>query len=301
MPFSNIIDNTDRKYLKVLGINEEDLDPNTLRTIYKREALKWHPDKNVDDKDNCTQKFHDLTEAYQHLMKRFTQETIEDSIEEELDEFDIFLYEIFNDNSIENSDELNTKIFNKIKETYCEMFDEINSEQDEFEKFLMDNAVDYDSEEEESNESINKPNEENKLILAPIEIPEHLKSLDIKCTIKFTLKEAIERKEKIITIKSIDHETKEEFANNYKVDSTLSERIWKNHGDRNNICKGNLIINTIIVPNDSNYIVHPHGCIQVNWPVSFFEFIFVRTFNIPLIGEVIRSGLDVHTMPACKH
>lgn len=37
---------------------------------YKRAAIKWHPDKNLDNKEEAEKKFKEISEAYQVLSDR---------------------------------------------------------------------------------------------------------------------------------------------------------------------------------------------------------------------------------------
>ena len=54
-----------RDYYEVLDV-PRDADSDVLKKSYRRLAMKYHPDQNPDDK-NATDKFKDLTEAYQVL------------------------------------------------------------------------------------------------------------------------------------------------------------------------------------------------------------------------------------------
>ena len=36
-------------------------------SFYRKEALRWHPDKNPEDKETATKKFKEISEAYQVL------------------------------------------------------------------------------------------------------------------------------------------------------------------------------------------------------------------------------------------
>lgn len=39
----------------------------TFNFRYRKLALKWHPDKNQDDKENASKKFREISEAYEVL------------------------------------------------------------------------------------------------------------------------------------------------------------------------------------------------------------------------------------------
>ena len=56
--------NTD--YYDVLNISK-DADINTIKKAYKKLAIKWHPDKNKDNKQEAETKFKSISEAYQVL------------------------------------------------------------------------------------------------------------------------------------------------------------------------------------------------------------------------------------------
>lgn len=53
-------------YYKVLGIGR-DADPNGIKKAYRKLALKWHPDKNTDNKEEAETKFKIISEAYDVL------------------------------------------------------------------------------------------------------------------------------------------------------------------------------------------------------------------------------------------
>lgn len=58
--------------LRVLGLNgnvgEED-----IKKAYKKLAVKWHPDKNQDNKELAEEKFKEISQAYQLLTKPTSQ------------------------------------------------------------------------------------------------------------------------------------------------------------------------------------------------------------------------------------
>mmetsp|Transcript_134828 Transcript_134828/g.319613 ORF Transcript_134828/g.319613 Transcript_134828/m.319613 type:complete len:431 (-) Transcript_134828:303-1595(-) len=55
-----------KDYYKILGVNKK-ADDKALKKAYKKLALKWHPDKHVDDKEKATAKFQEIAEAYETL------------------------------------------------------------------------------------------------------------------------------------------------------------------------------------------------------------------------------------------
>lgn len=53
-------------YYKLLEINK-DASPEEVKKSYNRLAKKWHPDKNLDNKEEATEKFKQISEAY-HIL-----------------------------------------------------------------------------------------------------------------------------------------------------------------------------------------------------------------------------------------
>lgn len=55
-----------RDYYEVLGLTKNaSLDD--IKKAYKKLAIKWHPDKNPNNKDEATEKFREIAEAYEVL------------------------------------------------------------------------------------------------------------------------------------------------------------------------------------------------------------------------------------------
>ena len=57
---------SEKDYYAVLGVSKE-ATPEEIRKAYKKLALKWHPDKHVDDKKEAEEKFKEIAEAYSVL------------------------------------------------------------------------------------------------------------------------------------------------------------------------------------------------------------------------------------------
>lgn len=55
-----------RDYYEVLGV-KRDADPKSIKSAYRKLALKWHPDKNPDDRAGAEIKFREVAEAYEVL------------------------------------------------------------------------------------------------------------------------------------------------------------------------------------------------------------------------------------------
>ena len=46
-----------------------DFNENELRKAYRIKALKWHPDKNINNKDEAKYKFQEINDAYKYLLE----------------------------------------------------------------------------------------------------------------------------------------------------------------------------------------------------------------------------------------
>ena len=57
---------TKKDYYEVLGV-PKDASDDVIRKAYKKLAIKWHPDKHVDDKKEAEEKFKEISEAYSVL------------------------------------------------------------------------------------------------------------------------------------------------------------------------------------------------------------------------------------------
>ena len=55
-----------KDYYEILGV-PKDASDEVIRKAYKKLAIKWHPDKHVDDKKEAEEKFKEISEAYSVL------------------------------------------------------------------------------------------------------------------------------------------------------------------------------------------------------------------------------------------
>ena len=55
-----------KDYYEILGVTKDATD-DVIRRAYKKLAIKWHPDKHVDDKKEAEEKFKEISEAYSVL------------------------------------------------------------------------------------------------------------------------------------------------------------------------------------------------------------------------------------------
>ncbi len=57
---------TKKDYYEILGLKKS-ADEKEIKSAYRKLALRWHPDKNQDNKEEAEQKFKEINEAYQIL------------------------------------------------------------------------------------------------------------------------------------------------------------------------------------------------------------------------------------------
>lgn len=56
--------NMGRDYYAILGV-DRNATADELKKAYRKNAMKWHPDKNPDNKEQAEKKFQEIAEAYQ--------------------------------------------------------------------------------------------------------------------------------------------------------------------------------------------------------------------------------------------
>eukprot|EP00238_Polyblepharides_amylifera_P014628 CAMPEP_0196599834 /NCGR_PEP_ID=MMETSP1081-20130531/95068_1 /TAXON_ID=36882 /ORGANISM="Pyramimonas amylifera, Strain CCMP720" /LENGTH=138 /DNA_ID=CAMNT_0041925633 /DNA_START=651 /DNA_END=1064 /DNA_ORIENTATION=+ len=70
-----------KDYYQLLGIGR-DADDDTIKKAYRKKAMKWHPDKNPDNKSAAEKKFKEIAEAFDVLSNPQTK-TVYDQYGEE--------------------------------------------------------------------------------------------------------------------------------------------------------------------------------------------------------------------------
>jgi len=65
---------TKRDYYEILGVTKSASDAE-IKSAYRKMALKWHPDKNQDKKEEAESKFKEINEAYQILSDKQKRQT----------------------------------------------------------------------------------------------------------------------------------------------------------------------------------------------------------------------------------
>jgi DnaJ-class molecular chaperone len=95
--------NDTTNYYEILGL-ERDCTSNEIDTAYRKLALKWHPDKNINNKTEAEKKFRDIVKAYQVLSnpdarKNYDSYGVTTETDNLIDPFEIFK-EVLNDNKV---------------------------------------------------------------------------------------------------------------------------------------------------------------------------------------------------------
>ena len=55
-----------RDYYEILGLQKGASEVD-IKKAYKKLAVKWHPDKNPDSREQAVEKFREISEAYENL------------------------------------------------------------------------------------------------------------------------------------------------------------------------------------------------------------------------------------------
>lgn len=59
-----------RDFYKILGV-DRNVTEDDLKKAYKKNAMRWHPDRNPDNKEMAERKFKEIAEAYQVSLALF--------------------------------------------------------------------------------------------------------------------------------------------------------------------------------------------------------------------------------------
>ena len=86
-----------RQHYITLGINEN-ATQDQIKKSYRKLAMKWHPDKNPDNKEDAEERFKEISKAYQVLSDetlrdkydKYGEEGLNSSPGADIDPFDIF-------------------------------------------------------------------------------------------------------------------------------------------------------------------------------------------------------------------
>ena len=81
-----------KDYYNILGVNKSS-NKEEIKTAYKKLALKYHPDKNIDNKEQAENKFKEISEAYEVLSddeKKYNYDNGQNIVIHNHNPFDIF-------------------------------------------------------------------------------------------------------------------------------------------------------------------------------------------------------------------
>tara|TARA_Y100000746_G_C15329255_1_gene377042 strand:+ start:297 stop:746 length:450 start_codon:yes stop_codon:yes gene_type:complete len=100
-------------YYDVLNVNKNST-KEEIKNSYKKLAMKYHPDKNMNNKEEAEKKFKEVAEAYEVLSddkKKYEYDNGRNIVLNNQNPFDIFSH-MFNDRNIFNNNEFNININN---------------------------------------------------------------------------------------------------------------------------------------------------------------------------------------------
>ena len=100
-------------YYDVLNVNKNST-KEEIKKSYKKLAMKYHPDKNMNNKEEAEKKFKEVAEAYEVLSddkKKYEYDNGRNIVLNNQNPFDIFSH-MFNDRNIFNNNEFNININN---------------------------------------------------------------------------------------------------------------------------------------------------------------------------------------------
>ena len=93
------------KAAEILGIQINSSE-NEIKKAYREAALKWHPDKNVNNKKESEEKFNEVTKAYNILInKEEIGDNIEDNVVNKI--FEDFIFSMNRPSNISEEEEIN--------------------------------------------------------------------------------------------------------------------------------------------------------------------------------------------------
>ena len=105
------------KAAEILGIRINSSE-NEIKKAYREAALKWHPDKNVNNKKESEEKFNEVTKAYNILInKEEIGDNIEDNVVNKI--FEDFIFSMNRPSNISEEEEINLEaeeLFNMLNE-----------------------------------------------------------------------------------------------------------------------------------------------------------------------------------------
>ena len=100
-------------YYDILNVNKNS-NKEEIKNAYKKLAMKYHPDKNMNNKEEAEKKFKEVAEAYEILSddkKKYEYDNGRKIVLNNHNPFDIFSH-MFNDRNIFNNNEFNVNINN---------------------------------------------------------------------------------------------------------------------------------------------------------------------------------------------
>jgi DnaJ-class molecular chaperone len=98
-----------KNYYNILGVNKSS-NKEEIKTAYKKLALKYHPDKNIDNKEEAENKFKEISEINQKLTNDI--KNIKENKTLQLDDFNLSIVE--KDKEFKKTVHENNTLLNKV-------------------------------------------------------------------------------------------------------------------------------------------------------------------------------------------
>ena len=79
-----------RDYYEILEIKKDksDVTEDDIKKAYKKLAMKWHPDKNLNNKEEAEERFKEISEAYQVLSDSSKRNMYDLGCEDDIPDFE---------------------------------------------------------------------------------------------------------------------------------------------------------------------------------------------------------------------
>ena len=118
-----IMSKAKKNYYRILGVFK-DTEASQIKKAYHKLALKWHPDKNPNNREECEEKFKEISEAYGILSDPDKKKQYDDDDDDDIyDEDDDGVYDEDDDVYDEDYDKDDDGVYDEDNDVYDEDYD----------------------------------------------------------------------------------------------------------------------------------------------------------------------------------